>query len=63
MIRCGQMLLAECFLRIYLGRNFQWEPKIDNALYWNIVSYFRDEKLAPYSIQQISYNNIYIFFL
>ena len=24
MIRCGQMLLAECFIRIYLGRDFMW---------------------------------------
>jgi cysteine protease ATG4 len=55
MIRCGQMLLAETFLRLYLGRDFKWESNITgNPFYWKILSYFRDEKLAPYSIQQIA---------
>lgn len=55
MIRCGQMLLAETFLRLYLGRDFSWVSGVTgDALYWKILSYFRDEKLAPYSIQQIA---------
>jgi len=55
MIRCGQMLLAETFLRLYLGRDFSWVNGVTgDALYWKILSYFRDEKLAPYSIQQIA---------
>jgi cysteine protease ATG4 len=54
MIRCGQMLLAETFIRIYLTRDFRWDAdKTGSAFYWKILSYFKDEKLAPYSIQQI----------
>lgn len=53
MIRCGQMLLAECFSRLYLSRSFKWEPKCENTEYWKILSSFNDEKLASYSIQQI----------
>lgn len=55
MIRCGQMLLAETFLRIYLSRDFRWESQLTgNPFYWKILSYFKDEKLAAYSIQQIA---------
>lgn len=55
MIRCGQMLLAETFIRLYMGREFRWDPEnTGNPFYWKIMSYFRDEKLAPYSIQQIA---------
>ena len=56
MIRCGQMLLAETFSRLYLKRTFKWDSpgNTGNPYYWKILSYFRDEKLAPYSIQQIA---------
>lgn len=55
MIRCGQMMLAETFVRLYLGREFRWDSDITgNPFYWKILSYFKDEKLAPYSIQQIA---------
>ena len=55
MIRCGQMLLAETFIRLYLDRDFEWIQGVTgNAFYWKILSYFKDEKLAPYSIQQIA---------
>jgi cysteine protease ATG4 len=55
MIRCGQMLLAETFMRISLGRDFKWSTTDNgNPFYIKILSYFRDEKLAPYSIQQIA---------
>jgi cysteine protease ATG4 len=54
MLRCGQMLLAECFLRIYLERNFKWDQLNNgNPFYWKILSSFRDDKQAPYSVQQI----------
>ena len=55
MLRCGQMLLAEAFSRILLSRDFKWDPSGNNGnpFYWKILSYFRDEKLAPYSVQQI----------
>lgn len=53
MIRCGQMLLAEALLRIQFGRDFKWEQKLKDEKYWQILSYFKDEKLAPYSVQQI----------
>ncbi len=53
MIRCGQMLLAECFSRIYLKRDYRWECKTKNNFYWSILNYFKDEKLASYSIHQI----------
>jgi cysteine protease ATG4 len=49
------MLLAETFLRLYLDRDFEWQSGVTgNAFYWKILSYFRDEKLAAYSIQQIA---------
>ena len=57
MLRCGQMLLAEAFSRIYLTRDFKWDStgvNNGNPFYWKILSYFRDEKLAPYSVQQIA---------
>ncbi|RMZ93065.1 cysteine protease ATG4A [Brachionus plicatilis] len=55
MIRCGQMMLAETFIRLYLGREFRWDlDSTGNPFYWRILSYFKDEKLAPYSIQQIA---------
>lgn len=56
MLRCGQMLLAETFSRIYLKREFKWDANgnTGNPYYWKILCYFRDEKLAPYSVQQIA---------
>jgi cysteine protease ATG4 len=55
MIRCGQMMLAETFMRIYMGRDFVWDPEnTGNPFYWKILGYFRDEKLSPYSVQQIA---------
>ena len=55
MLRCGQMLLAETFSRLFLSRDFRWDPAGTNSpFYWKILSYFRDEKLAPYSVQQIA---------
>lgn len=55
MIRCGQMLLAETFMRISLGREFKWTRESQgNPFYIKILGYFRDDKLAPYSIQQIA---------
>ena len=55
MIRCGQMLLAETLTRIYLSRDFKWNSELTgHPYYWKILSYFRDEKLAPYSVQQIA---------
>jgi cysteine protease ATG4 len=56
MLRCGQMLLAETFSRIYLTRDFKWERagNTGTPFYWKILSYFKDEKLAPYSVQQIA---------
>lgn len=55
MLRCGQMLLAECFLRIHLGRDFKYDSLNNgNPYYWKILNYFKDEKLASYSVQQIA---------
>jgi cysteine protease ATG4 len=55
MIRCGQMMLAETLTRIYLSRDFKWNSELTgHPYYWKILSYFRDEKLAPYSVQQIA---------
>ncbi len=54
MLRCGQMLLAECLLRLHLERDFKWDALNNgNPFYWKILSSFRDDKQAPYSVQQI----------
>lgn len=56
MLRCGQMLLAETFSRIYLARDFKWDNSgnTGNPFYWKILKYISDDKLAPYSVQQIA---------
>jgi cysteine protease ATG4 len=56
MLRCGQMMLAETFSRIYLSRDFKWDNSgnTGNPFYWKILKYISDDKLAPYSVQQIA---------
>ena len=47
--------LAESSPRILLSRDYKWNPSRNNGnpFYWGMFSYFRDEKLATYSVKQI----------
>ncbi|CAF1238091.1 unnamed protein product [Rotaria sordida] len=55
MMRCGQMMLAEAYLRFFLpaGRYFRWRPNISDPMYWEILNMFIDKRHSSYSIQQI----------
>ncbi|CAF1360784.1 unnamed protein product, partial [Didymodactylos carnosus] len=56
MMRCGQMMLAEAYLRFFLpaGRYFRWHPNSTDKSYWEILNMFIDRKHASYSIHQIA---------
>ncbi|CAF4489612.1 unnamed protein product, partial [Rotaria socialis] len=55
MMRCGQMMLAEGYVRFFLpaGRYFRWRPPVVDASYWDILNMFIDKRHSSYSIQQI----------
>jgi len=55
MMRCGQMMLAEAYLRFFLpaGRYFRWRPNTTDPMYWEILNMFIDKRHSTYSIQQI----------
>ncbi|CAF4565189.1 unnamed protein product [Rotaria sp. Silwood2] len=55
MMRCGQMMLAEAYLRFFLpaGRYFRWRPNITDPMYWEILNMFIDKRHSSYSIHQI----------
>lgn len=54
MIRCGQMLLAECLKRVHIDPNWTWTRDTSDDSYLKIVNRFEDKKSAPYSIHRIS---------
>lgn len=61
MIRCGQMLLAQCLTLIHLGPNWCWSGnKSDQphneftTNYKRILRMFQDKRTAQYSIHQIA---------
>ncbi|CAF4483309.1 unnamed protein product [Rotaria socialis] len=55
MMRCGQMMFAEAYLRFFLpaGRYFRWRSKITDPIYWEILNMFIDKRHSSYSIHQI----------
>ncbi|CAF1100518.1 unnamed protein product [Adineta ricciae] len=55
MMRCGQMMMAEGYLRFFLpaGRNFRWRPNLTDSVYWEILNMFIDKRHSSYSIHQI----------
>ncbi|CAF0948403.1 unnamed protein product [Rotaria sordida] len=55
MMRCGQMMLAESYIRFFLpaGRYFRWRPNISDSVYWEILNMFIDKRHSSYSIHQI----------
>eukprot|EP01156_Anaeramoeba_ignava_P021227 Anaeramoba_ignava/c18518_g1_i1.p1 GENE.c18518_g1_i1~~c18518_g1_i1.p1 ORF type:complete len:168 (+),score=43.80 c18518_g1_i1:244-747(+) len=56
MYRTGQMILANTLSVLFLGRNFRLQEATDeqNKIFHRIISFFADEKEAPYSIHKIS---------
>ncbi|CAF1487513.1 unnamed protein product [Didymodactylos carnosus] len=56
MMRCGQMMLAEAYLRFFLpaGRYFRWHPNLTDKAYWEILNMFIDRRHSSYSIHQIA---------
>lgn len=54
MLRCGQMVLAQALVAIYLGRDFVWDPDNKDLGYLKLIQKFEDKRQAPYSIHQIA---------
>lgn len=58
MLRCGQMVLAQAFIRKHLGRSWRWQADHNGQLplpYKKVLRLFEDKRTAPYSIHQISH--------
>jgi len=54
MLRCGQMVVAECLQRLYLGRDFRWSPSEASPQYLDILPLFADDRSALFGIHQLS---------
>jgi len=55
MLRCGQMLLATCYMDLALARSWRWNADSwKDPLYSGILAKFQDKKSSPYSIHQIA---------
>lgn len=54
MLRCGQMVLAQAFVCVHLGRDWIWTENTKNSIYLKILHMFEDRRTAPYSIHQIA---------
>merc|ERR1739838_178106 len=57
MLRCGQMVVAECLQRLYLGRDFRWSPSEASDQYLDILPLFADERSALFGVHQLSMVN------
>ncbi len=57
MLRCGQMVVAECLQRLHLGRDFRWSPSEASLQYLDILPLFADERSALFGIHQLSMVN------
>lgn len=54
MLRCGQMVVAECLQRRALGRDFKWGPSESCPQYVDLLPLFADQRGALYSVHQLS---------
>jgi len=54
MLRCGQMVVAECLQRLYLGRDFRWSPSEASEQYLDILPLFADDRSALFGVHQLS---------
>lgn len=54
MLRCGQMVLAQAFIDLHLGREWFWTPETRDQTYLKIVKRFEDSRKSYFSIHQIA---------
>jgi len=54
MLRCGQMVVAECLQRINIGRDFRWNPSEASPQYLDLLPLFADGRSALYGVHQLS---------
>jgi len=55
MLRAGQMMIAECMIRLTLGRPYKWKDSIEPPeKYFEIIEHFKDTHQSVLSIQQIA---------
>lgn len=54
MHRCGQMVLAQAFIRKYLGKDWVWETGTQNTTYFGILNMFNDREECHYSVHNIA---------
>ena len=55
MLRAGQMMIAECMIRLTLGRPYKWKDSIEPPeKYFEIIEHFKDSHQSVLSIQQVS---------